>query len=287
VAGVAAAVGALVFAVGIGSGRSLAHVGGGRRLVEPGSYSGDLLLFVVAAAVVGAGVIAYVTRPERADDDEEPSDLPGPPPVPWWAEAVTIAIGLATIGGVVAALALFAHHHQEQIPVINTSRGNGSGPGIRPRPVPPGLTPVHWWGIVAAAAVVVASVLIAAQHVLRRPRAADTGETTEEAPEIRKAIALSLDEIEREADPRRAVIRAYARMEEILGRHGLARRPVETSLEHLRRALGALQVSGPSAQRLAALFERAKFSPHDVGGGMKRDAVAALTAVRDELEDAS
>jgi len=260
-------------------------VGGGRRLVEPGSYSGDLLLLVVAAALVGLGVIAYVTRPKRADEDGEASELPGPPPVPWWAEAVAIAFGLATIGGVVAALALFAHHHEAQIPVINRARGNGSGPGVPRRPVPPGLTPMHWWGIAAAAAVVVAAALVAAQRLLRRPHAADGDAETEEVPELREAIALSLDEIEREPDPRRAVIRAYARMEEILGRHGLGRRSVETSLEHLRRALGALQVSGPAAQRLAALFERAKFSPHGVGADMKRDAVAALTAVRDELED--
>ena len=98
-----------------------------------------------------------------------------------------------------------------------------------------------------------------------------------------KAIEESLAEIEREGDPRRAVIRAYVGMERALARCGLGRRPAETPQEYLARALVAIRVSRPAGERLTGLFQRARFSEHPVGAQMKQDAIAALTAVRDEL----
>jgi hypothetical protein len=35
--------------------------------------------------------------------------------------------------------------------------------------------------------------------------------------------------------------------------------------------------------RLTALFERAKFSHHEIGSELKEEAIEALVAVRDEL----
>ena len=79
------------------------------------------------------------------------------------------------------------------------------------------------------------------------------------------------------------MIRAYARMERALGSYGLARRPSETPLEYLARALTSLRVGRRSVERLSALFERAKFSQHEIDPSMKGDALAALGALRDEL----
>jgi hypothetical protein len=105
----------------------------------------------------------------------------------------------------------------------------------------------------------------------------------DEADQLLGALDLSLEDLEAEPDPRLAVIRAYARMERALGAHGLARRPTETPLEYLARALGSLRVGRPSVERLAALFERAKFSQHDIDPTMKTDALQALAALRAEL----
>jgi uncharacterized protein DUF4129 len=93
----------------------------------------------------------------------------------------------------------------------------------------------------------------------------------------------TLADLEAERDPRRAVIAAYARMERILGRHGLPRRPSEAPHEYVARVLEDLISSGSSVRRLTRLFERAKFSPHDVDPRMKEEAIAAVAAVRDEL----
>lgn len=93
----------------------------------------------------------------------------------------------------------------------------------------------------------------------------------------------TLDDLHGEADPRRAVVAAYARMERALAAHGLPRRDSEAPAEYLERALEELSASASSAARLTRLFEWARFSDHPVEPAMKQEAIAALEAVRDEL----
>jgi len=104
---------------------------------------------------------------------------------------------------------------------------------------------------------------------------------------LREDLAAILDDtlgkLWDEQDPRRAVILAYAWMERTLAAHGLPRVPSEAPLEYLARVLIDLDASRDSVFELTALFERAKFSPHDVDEGMKQEAIGALTAVRDDL----
>jgi hypothetical protein len=52
----------------------------------------------------------------------------------------------------------------------------------------------------------------------------------------------------------------------------------------MERALLSLETSGDSAERLTDLFEWAKFSQHEPEAWMRDDAVAALIAVRDQLQ---
>jgi uncharacterized protein DUF4129 len=112
----------------------------------------------------------------------------------------------------------------------------------------------------------------------------------EELREIPVALALSevlaesLDDLRREVDPRRAVIRAYSRMERTLAASGLPKRRTEAPFEYLARVLGSADVSSHSVQRLTQLFQRARFSTHAIDAGMKEDAIAALSGLRAELE---
>ncbi len=66
--------------------------------------------------------------------------------------------------------------------------------------------------------------------------------------------------------------------------HGLARTPAEAPLEYLARVLRTLHVRESAVQSLTGLFEYAKFSEHDIDTTMKDDAIAALIAVRDDLQ---
>ena len=93
----------------------------------------------------------------------------------------------------------------------------------------------------------------------------------------------TLDDVRAEQDPRRAVIRAYGRLERVLAAHGIPRRPSDAPHEYLSRVLNDLSVSPESVRRLTALFERAKFSQHEVGEEMKDEAIAALQTMQDEL----
>jgi hypothetical protein len=118
----------------------------------------------------------------------------------------------------------------------------------------------------------------------RRRRWAAEEAVTESLVEM---LEDTLDDLRAEVDPRKAVIAAYARLERTLAAHGSAREAAETPEEYLQRILPRLAVDRRSIRRLTDLFTRAKFSQHDVDGGMKEEAIDALTQVRDELRAAA
>jgi Domain of unknown function (DUF4129) len=129
--------------------------------------------------------------------------------------------------------------------------------------------------------------LLLAAFVLfgRRRRAAeDECETVEE--ELAAVVSDTIDDLRNEADPRRAVIAAYARMERVLDQHGFGRYPSEAPNEYLSRVLARLRVRRDAVAELTELFERAKFSPHEIDRPMKERAIAALLTVREDLQAA-
>ena len=93
----------------------------------------------------------------------------------------------------------------------------------------------------------------------------------------------TLDDLRAEPDPRRAVIGAYARMERSLAAHGIPRHRFEAPHEYLGRVFGELAAGRLSAARLTALFERARFSPHEIDESMKAAAIDAIEALQADL----
>jgi hypothetical protein len=152
-------------------------------------------------------------------------------------------------------------------------------------PIPPAQ--FHWElaaGLAAAGAAAIGAV------VLVRRRRVDEGEELDPlsqrrlaAAELASVVEGTLDDLRREADPRRAVIAAYAQMERVLARHGLPRNPAEAPFEYLGRMLAELQVRPGAALALTELFERARFSHHEIDPAMKDEAIEALVSVRDDL----
>jgi hypothetical protein len=110
------------------------------------------------------------------------------------------------------------------------------------------------------------------------------GEERTVADEIAETIDDAIDDLESEPDARRAVIAAYARMENVLARNGLRRRASETPTEYLRRILLGLTTRVEAVRRLTALFEQAKFSDHTIDVRMKQEAIDSLRAIRDDLQ---
>lgn len=99
-------------------------------------------------------------------------------------------------------------------------------------------------------------------------------------------LAETLDDLRAEPDPRVAVVAAYARLERTLAASGLPRRVSDAPAEYLRRILVDLEVSAGHTSRLTQLFERAKFSPHDVGPELKEEAIVLLESIRADLQAA-
>jgi Domain of unknown function (DUF4129) len=137
-----------------------------------------------------------------------------------------------------------------------------------------------------AAAIGGGLLLAAAMVFARRRRAESEEETATMEDELAEVVTDTIDDLRREADPRRAVIAAYARMERVLAQHGQPRHPSEAPFEYLSRILLRLRVRAAAVRDLTELFERAKFSTHEIDASMKDRAIAALLSVRDDLQAA-
>jgi hypothetical protein len=140
---------------------------------------------------------------------------------------------------------------------------------------------LSWLPIVVVALLVLSAVIAYVVAERRANRSRRSGEGL--AEQLAVVLDETLDDLRAEADLRRAIIAAYARLERVLAANGSPRRASETSDEYLGRVLNNLELDSDAVERLTALFTRAKFSQHDVDTAMKEEAIGALEQVRDEL----
>ena len=248
-----------------GGGRPLLGADPARLIIDVASY-----LFVVLLAL-SLGIIIWALWPRPGEE------MPALPPRRRWA--------LSTVLSTLAAVALAVWLRSTgRLPRLAQPPGAGGG-GAPPAASATG--PVRTGASAGldflAAAIVLAAVLAAAFLVwwfLLRPRRR-TGTTA--LARLRAVLDDAIDDVLAEADPRRAVIAAWARLERVLARHGLPRRDSEAPFEYAERAGAALELEARWLVRLADLFEWARFSTHDVTSGMREEALSGLVAVRDGL----
>jgi hypothetical protein len=143
---------------------------------------------------------------------------------------------------------------------------------------------LEWLAVAGASALVVAAATTALLFPIVRRRLRRRNEE-KVAEVLAAALDETLDDLRAEADARRAIIRAYARMESVLDSCGLPRRESEAPLEYLARVLLELDVSPEPVETLTDLFERAKFSNHDLDARLKERAIEALELVRADLRE--
>ena len=197
-----------------------------------------------------------------------------------------LLLALASFLQTAAALVLvwlYVHYH---------GRFTGGGVGIlsafglgRTLPsIPAGPAGSAVGGGWVTAVIVVSALALAAGYGLRGVRFRRPGSALARlAAQLQEAVEDSLEPLEEEADPRRAVIGAYARMERSLAGVGMPRARHEASLEYLDRLLTLVDAPGAVAQRLTDLFQVAKFSDHSIGEEMKREAIGLLVELREHL----
>ena len=159
------------------------------------------------------------------------------------------------------------------IPAVTTLEAPGG-------PTPEsGVVPLIVAGVALAAMIAIVVAQLAADRRRRRPPKTP-------AERLVELLDDTLEDLEREPDPRRAVIGAWARMEAGLAAAGLPRHPSEAPFEYAARLLEGALARPDSVHRLTGLFERAKFSHHTIGQADRDQAIAALRAVRQELAEA-
>jgi Domain of unknown function (DUF4129) len=235
-----------------------------------------LILFVLMIPVT---IYGWIVRVRESDPRDRPSALRRF--VRSIVTVVIFALAAYVIYIVRAHFHLVRHPASGTVPPPGTKHGHGRA-GLQHAATQTG--PAFEWTVlwVAVALGVVGTVALVVLY--RRQRAnAPALELPSVTEDVAATIGDAIDDLERESDPRRAVIAAYARMEGVLGRHGFRRRPSETAVEYMRRVLLSLTERGDAVERLTDLFEQAKFSTHEIDTTMKADAIAALREIRDEL----
>ena len=127
--------------------------------------------------------------------------------------------------------------------------------------------------------------LLVAFLIRRRRAQRDRRAVVPDAAEwVGSGLRWSLADLESERDPRLAVRRAYARMEESLGEIELSRARDETPTEFSARVLRVLGASAAAASDLTGLFEVARFSDHPMDEDDRRRAIASVRRVEAEVE---
>lgn len=216
-----------------------------------------VLLLAAALFIYGMAVARRDRRPRRVAG--------------MWS--VLIVVVLAAVAG----FFMHIHRHRPPAPQKPATARTVSASTPAPAPVrPPSGSGTTWLEVVVLAA----AVLVALGAATRQRRQLAAGGPDDPLAAL---VDDSLEDLRAEADPRKAVIAAYARMERGIGAGGLARAPAETAMEYLGRVLTHRRVSPAAATSLTSLFEQAKFSDHDIGSNAKQAAISALEAVRDEL----
>jgi hypothetical protein len=257
------------------------HPGGGSVHVHqrgvPAWVANDLLTIVVigyALAVLVMIVVFFMLR----DEWRKPKGRP------WLRQLLVFAAIMVGVSFLGYRLEYLRHRNGVQA-------GHGvatTGAVTQRTPTLPNLPaarrPAHFDWVFAA--VVGGGLVLLAVVLLRRRREDELEdeepETVEE--ELTMVVSDAIDDLRGETDPRRAVIAAYARMERVLGQHGQPRDPSEAPFEYLARVLLRLRVRPAAVRDLTELFERAKFSTHDIDQPMKERAITALITVRDDLQ---
>ena len=281
----------LVFLVALGSSRSLAHVGGPGDLTREQLVVTDLIALSVGALVIPATLYVIWRFLHGFRGEEEILTSTGSSPEKHLFLQILVLLLLA---GMITAFALTRSEHRSTTvrrPAVSSATG-GPRTSTLPRKsasaqkTAAALAPWVVGGIYTCLVLFLVAAWVRRRGRNNLPAGAQPIALELESPrrELHELVGSSIAEIEREPDPRRAVIRAYAGMESTLAKHDLGRRPFEAPGEYLSRAFAAMHLSRRPGERLTELFERARFSQHAIGPEMKRESIAALGELRNELE---
>src|SRR5262245_10272032 len=266
----------LVTVVGIAATGSTPH-GSDRSRAPSDALLDALFTLGLLAAAAGGVLLVYGLAQRKAIARELASGR-------YRRNSLGAWVGFVLTLTAIVSIARYLNLHRHPPATSQEEVTFGARPGVdRPGHAPTGdYHPGISWpavGIVLGLAVAAIGAYVISERRARTAR--DASEVL--AEQLVLALDEALDDLRAEADPRRAIVAAYARMERVLAASGVPRRSAETADEYLFRVLRELTPGSDAVARLTDLFTQAKFSHHDVDATMKEDAIQALEEIRDEL----
>ncbi len=291
-----AAVLALLVIAAIASGAAAtggsSHVGLSTSATRPAgevvvaAFSG---LLAVSAALAGVVTFFLVSSRRRKKDPDEPERVSETPPSSWLEQVAAVALPILLIVGLATAIVIAARRAKP--PTSSSALHAGATTGL-PGSVHP-LSQASGGGTSAVAVGLVAGIcIVAAAAALvvflrlrqrRRTRLSHGSSGSPYAAALANTVALSIDDLRRERDPRKAIVAAYARMELAFASLGLPRAVGQTSAEYMRRVLSQAAAPPAPVVELTELFQEAKFSQHRLTSRDRDDALQALVAIREAI----
>jgi hypothetical protein len=237
-------------------------------------------LFTLAALVFLTDVLRRgLSRRKEEAEGERPE---GPTRTPPWLRRLTLILSILNV----AVLAYLWRRAVLDGGFFPRGGGLASGlalPGTGPLSAP---AVFNWVFAILALAAGLGALGFALWVALgdRLARTRDDGGGEPPAPPLQAAVEESLEDLRSEPDPRRAIVRCYARFERTAADSGLERKPWLTPMEFMREALARLPVPRAAVPTLTGLFELARFSHHALGPRERDRALEALHEIRTAIE---
>jgi hypothetical protein len=244
--------------------------------VRAGEIVGYVAIFLGIVLLPVALIVGQPWRRVRGGDTTKPTrELP---PVPLWIRVLAFFFVVAVIVAQVYVLFTYLALLLDQAQRFGGAGGGVLGALAGAAGIGPG-SPVETLVIALVIALLMIGSLVAL--VIKWRLQDDRSDTTAQAyAATALAVEVSLDALRREADPRRAIIAAYAAMERSLSRAGLGRHHSEAPLEYLRRVLASPTSAAGEVRTITDLFQLAAFSLHSVDESMRARAIDALELLR-------
>ena len=195
--------------------------------------------------------------------------------------ARTAALLMLVVGlFVLVALPLSSRREGTPRPAPTADRGAAAGRADGQDTRPAASVDLGWLLLPLGATL---ALLLPLAVVVRRRRFARARSGVAEPEPLDGVVRAGIAELESVRDPREAVLRAYARMEEALAELEIVRAPDETASELLERTARRLSASGEDAGWLTGRFEEARFSTHALTERDREQALGSLRRIEHEL----
>lgn len=249
----------------------------------------EVTLFIVSLFALAAVVFlidVFRRGWSRRQGDGDPEAGMEPRRVPMWVRILRQFAGLAYFAAFAYALSR-GGVSIDAILALGASAGSINVGGLTGHAAESAPALVTWSFAVLAVGAGLGALGLALWVSLgaRRPR--EDGDEGAAAPAaLEAAVDDSVEDLRAEPDPRRAIVRCYARFERAAAASGVARTPWSTPMEFMREALRRLPLPRSAVPTLTGLFELARFSHHPIGPGERDRALAALDEIRVAMQTA-